>query len=205
MYIEIFTKAINNVWPMLFIFSVILILMRIAYLYTHRDRMVLYEEVLKLIFILYILLLYYVVTFQDANYNTSNFVPFREIFRYKLLSAGFFKNILGNIILFIPFGMYITYYLETKKIYMPIIITFITSVTIEFAQYKIGRTADVDDIILNVVGGIFGYILYKIVHAIGGKLPRSFRSQSFLNLITMVLIVATILYLSGFKFWGIIK
>lgn len=205
MYVDIFLKTVNNIWPMLLIFSVILILMRIAYLYTHRDKMVLYEEVLKLIFILYILLLYYVVTFQDANYNTSNFVPFREIFRYKLLSAGFFKNILGNIILFVPFGMYITYYLETKKIYLPIIITFLTSITIEFAQYKIGRTADVDDIILNLVGGILGYILYKIIHAISSKMPRYFRSQTFLNFITILIMAILLLYISGFKFWGIIK
>ncbi|HOZ54192.1 MAG TPA: VanZ family protein [Bacilli bacterium] len=205
MYIEMFNKAISSVWPMLFIFSVILILMRIAYLYTHRDKMVLYEEVLKLVFILYILLLYYVVTFQDVNYNTSNFVPFKEIFRYKLLSTGFFKNILGNVILFIPFGMYITYYLETKKIYLPIIITVLTSITIEFAQYKIGRTADVDDVILNIIGGILGYILYKIIHSISNRLPRSFRSQTFLNFITIILIAVITLYLSGFKFWGIIK
>ncbi len=205
MYLSVFLKAINSVWPMIFIFSVILVLIRIAYLFTHREKMVLYEEMLKLVFILYILLLYYVVTFQDINYNTSNLVPFKEIFRYKLFSIGFFKNILGNIILFIPFGMFVTYYIESKKLFLPLIITFFTSVAIEFSQYKIGRTADIDDIILNVIGGLLGYIIYKLLSSFGKRMPRSFKSPLLYNFITIIIVTIVILYFAGFKFWGLIK
>ena len=35
---------------------------------------------------------------------------------------------------------------------------------IEFEQYFIGRSADIDDFILNVFGALCGYLLYKIAN-----------------------------------------
>ena len=41
--------------------------------------------------------------------------------------------------------------------------TLIVSIIIELIQLKIGRAFDVDDIILNIAGGLLGYFLYRIV------------------------------------------
>lgn len=119
MVADIFLKLIREIWPMLFIFTIILVSIRITYLFYNKKQFILYKELLMLCFIMYVLLLYYIVTFQDNNYGVNNFVPFREIFRYNIKSKLFFKNVVGNVLLFVPFGLFVSYYVETKKIYQP--------------------------------------------------------------------------------------
>ena len=104
MFFSMFLKALSDIWPMIFIFTIILISVRILYFVINKKSFVFHKELLMLCFIVYILLLYYTVTFQDNNYGTNNFVPFKEIFRYNITSRLFIRNVLGNILLFIPFG-----------------------------------------------------------------------------------------------------
>ena len=41
---------------------------------------------------------------------------------------------------------------------------FSTSISIEILQYILGvGVSDIDDVLLNVIGGIWGYYLYKIL------------------------------------------
>ena len=201
MFTSIFLNLIHNIWPMLFIFTVIIVGVRLAYLIYNKENFVFYKELLMLCFILYILLLYYIVTFQDNNYGTNNFVPFKEIFRYSVSSKFFFKNVLGNILLFAPFGIFVTYYTKAEKIYVPVTLSIIVSIAIEFAQSKIGRTVDIDDIILNVIGGIIGYLIYKFGKKLTSKLPAFMKSELFLDILFLSIIV-TIIYLSfKFNFW----
>ena len=101
-----------DIWPMVLIITVIISSLRIAYLLNNNKKFCLHKEVLSLIFVIYILCLYHVVTFQDINYGVNNFIPFREIFRYTIGSSKFIKNIIGNIALFIPFGFFTSYYLR---------------------------------------------------------------------------------------------
>ena len=96
--------------------------------------------------------LFYIVTFQDVSWSGSNFIPFKEMFRYEIGSKSFIKNILGNVLLFIPYGIAIAYYVKTKKIRYSIILGLILSLTIEITQFSVGRVFDVDDIILNLIG-----------------------------------------------------
>ena len=94
MVIQIFGGA----WPMIVIFTIILSSIRITYLIVKKQKLVLYKELTYLLFVIYILSLFYIVTFQDDNYGMSNFVPFREMLRYKIGSKLFFRNIVGNIL-----------------------------------------------------------------------------------------------------------
>jgi glycopeptide antibiotics resistance protein len=59
----------------------------------------------------------------------------------------------------------------------------------------IGRVFDIDDIILNVIGGLIGYLIYTLINSIGDRLPKIFRSNWFLNLISILLLGAFILYI----------
>ena len=99
-------NILANIWPMILIITVILSSLRIAYLFKNKEKFVLYQEILKLGFVIYVISLFYVVTFQDVSWSTSNFVPFKEMFRYKLFSNMFFKNVVGNLIMFMPFGYF---------------------------------------------------------------------------------------------------
>lgn len=148
------TGVLPDVWPVIIIITVISCSLRIGYLIKNKADFCFYKELFTLVFILYVMCLFEVVTLQDNNYGLSNFIPFKEIFRYQIGSRLFIKNIVGNILLFLPYGYFASYYLNNKKLWPTALLTIIVSFTIETVQLKIGRTFDVDDIILNTCGEI---------------------------------------------------
>lgn len=195
--IDIFYEA----WPMILICTVILTATRLFYLILNKKQFVLYKELLSLGFIIYIMALFYVVTFQDVSWSTSNFIPFKEMFRYELGTRLFYKNVLGNTLMFIPFGFFISYFLKNIKIRYTIIITLIASLTIEFTQLAIGRVFDIDDIVLNIIGGTLGALLYILLYKIKDKLPDFLKKEIFYNIAVILAIVLIILYL--FNVFGV--
>ena len=201
MFTDIFLQLVHSVWPMLFIFTIIIVSLRLVYIFNNKENFVLHKELLMLCFIIYILLLYYIVTFQDNNYGTNNFVPFREIFRYDVNSRLFLKNVIGNVLLFVPFGIFVTYYVKNDKVYQTLFLSILVSCSIEFAQSVIGRTADIDDVILNTIGGIIGYIIFKFGGKLVDKLPRFMKSQVFLDVLCLVIILFIIYLAFRFNFW----
>ncbi len=185
--------VINFTWPMVFISAIIMISFRLCYLTENNIKIVPYKELGMLIFGIYILCLFQVVTFQDtADWATNNFIPFHEILRYQSTSRLFFKNVLGNMIMFFPFGLFTSYYLKSENIKLPILLTLIASLSIEFVQLAIGRVFDVDDIILNLLGGIAGYLIYRLLKGIGSKLPKFCRKEWFLNVLSILVLITLI-------------
>lgn len=191
---DVFHDILPEIWPMIVIITVILVSLRLASIFSGSKKVVIYRELLMLLFVIYILCLFHIVTFQDINYGTNNFIPFKEIFRYEIGSAKFIKNIVGNIIMFIPYGFFASYFLKNKKFGTIGILAIIVSLTIEIVQLNIGRVFDIDDVILNVEGALVGYILYVGLDSISSKLPKFFRSDAFLNLLVIVIIIAMIIY-----------
>lgn len=198
-------NAFSEQWPMIVIFTVSIVTVRIMYLIVHKEKFMLYKELFYLCTILYAMLLFYVVTFQDVNYGTNNFIPFKEILRYEIGSGSFVKNILGNIILFIPFGLFVSYILKTRKKLPIIFVTLIISTVIEFTQMQIGRTFDIDDIFLNLVGGFIGYLIYDVFKMIGSHLPDFFRGVLFKNILTILIFIITIIIYINSDLWGILR
>ena len=202
---ETIQNAFNEQWPMILIFTVSIVTIRIIYLIVHKEKFILYRELFYLCAVLYAMLLFYVVTFQDVNYGTNNFIPFKEILRYEFGSGSFVKNILGNIILFIPFGLFVSYILKTRKKIPILFITLVISTVIEFTQMQIGRTFDIDDIMLNLVGGFIGYLIYVVFKSVEGKLPDFFKGVLFKNLLTLAICIITILIYINSDLWGILR
>lgn len=185
--------VVDFTWPMILISMVIMISFRVCYLIKNKQKIVLYEELLMLSFIIYILCLFQVVTFQDdVSWSTNNFIPFKEILRYNITSRLFFKNVLGNMLMFLPFGFFTSYYLKVEKIHMPLILILIASISIEIVQMCIGRVFDVDDIILNIIGGLSGYCIYSFLRIIGERLPKIFRTEWFLNIVAIIILICLI-------------
>ena len=191
------TKSIQGVidmtWPMVFISVVIVISLRLTYLIKKKEHFALYKELLMLSFIIYVLCLFQVVTFQDdVSWSTNNFIPFREMFRYEFGSRLFIKNVLGNITLFLPFGLFTSYYLNIKKWPLIVFLTLVASTSIEVVQMMIGRVFDIDDIILNLLGGLLGYYIMVILRKIGDFLPNFMKSEVFLNIISAIILIGII-------------
>lgn len=132
------------------------ILVRIKY----KKKIEFNKEFALVLFIIYLLILFFIVTYPVNEYGYNNYNLFRELLRYKIGSNGFINNIIGNILLFIPFGMFLRYYFKLKIISL-IFITILYSLSIEVTQILINRVFDIDDIILNLIGAIIGYFFSK--------------------------------------------
>lgn len=198
-------NALNDNFSMIFIFSVVIVALRLMYIHVHKEKFVLYKETFMFAFLLYALLLFYVVTFQDVNYGTNNFIPFKEILRYEVGSKVFIKNIVGNIILFIPFGFFVAHLMKSKKLYPTLVVSMITSIVIEYTQLKIGRTFDIDDIILNIAGGFLGYLIYIIIDTLEDHMPQVLKTETFKNIITIIIVLLLIFVYTNFSLWGILR
>ena len=203
MITSMFQKVMNNIWPMLVVFIVAIALIRFFYLQTHRERFCLHKELSYLFAIIYIWLLFEILTMTELNSTGGmNLVPFSEILRYKVGTKMFNYNVLGNIIIFLPFGYLVGEYVNPKKIWPILITTFVTSLAIEFVQLQIGRSFDIDDILLNVVGGLLGYLIYIGLSAISRHLPDFFKSDLFYNILRILVILLFGIYIFGY--WGVI-
>ncbi len=189
--------VIIDTWPSLAVLLSIVIIMRLTIFFKgERRRAVIHEEIFNLFFITYLLILFRLVTSQDISaYNSTNLMPFREILRYDIGTTGFYKQVVGNILLFIPFGYFVTAYCNIKNLGTITVVTMLSSFVIELVQHFIGRSFDVDDIILNVVGGILGFLIYISLNAIRTHMPKILRHDWFLNLLSIIVLVLSVLYL----------
>lgn len=160
----------------------------------NKQKFIFYKEMIMLAFVIYILCLFHVVTFQDVSWSTSNFIPFKEMFRYEIGSNLFFRNVIGNMIMFMPYGFFISYYLKLEKTRSAFLLISIASTTIEITQLAIGRVFDIDDIILNVIGGLIGFLAFKFSNSVVDKLPKFLKKTIVYNIIMVIVLIVIVLY-----------
>ena len=126
--------------------------------------------------LLYLTALCYGLFFAESfgrtrTHSSYNIIPFYEIRRYlgHIETMGWqivLLNLAGNVVVFIPFGFLIPSMWPKNDKRHPIGLIFLTvlfSVSIEILQYLTAvGSADVDDVILNALGGFIGYLLYSL-------------------------------------------
>lgn len=194
--------TLSNTWPMLTLFIAIVVIIRISRKIINHENFIFYKELYNLLFVIYLLLLYYLLLSTDNASSGLNLTPFKEITRYPLFSLQFVFNVIGNIALFLPFGFFISDFIKAKKTHQILIISTLISLTAELIQFKIGRAFDIDDIILNVVGAVLGFMLYKGLRSIKRKLPSILKNNIFYNLLAIIVLVVMVLLFGNI--WGII-
>ncbi len=105
--------------------------------------------------------------FQGAT-RAINLIPFGSIRNYVLSDSAniqrfAFGNVVGNILAFVPLGAYLPLFRRDKRIARNLLPIFIASLLIEIIQGLFGiGTADIDDVILNCLGGLLGIWGYRI-------------------------------------------
>ena len=77
---------------------------------------------------------------------------------------------------------------------MTFIINLIISILIEGMLYYLGRGFNIDIVILNIIGGFIGYLIYIGLMAIKGRLPKPLKSDTFINIILILLIILIVLF-----------
>ena len=195
---ETLSHAVKDVlvgtWPMIALSCVVLITIRLTYLIKNKQKFSIGNEMMMLTFIVYVLCLFQIVTSQDVSgVHGINVTLFKELTRYQIGSKLFYRNIIGNIIMFVPFGFFTSYYLKLDKKRIIFYLTLIVSVVIELIQLKIGRAFDVDDIILNVIGSMLGYYLYRLIDRIFGDLSDTIKGTFIVISILVGIVILAIL------------
>lgn len=127
-----------------------------------------------LLFVVYAVILSYLLFFSSAYGRTSetgyryNLKPFLEIKRALLNveAVGWhyvILNIGGNILAFMPAGFLIPAMAAKKQnVFTTGVFVFFLSFLAETIQLCTKTGAfDVDDLILNTLGGVLGYVIYK--------------------------------------------
>jgi len=131
----------------------------------------------------YIVLLVYMCFFAEmfgrtyiSSYYRYNLVPFKEIKRFTTHYAEIgirtvLINIAGNVVAFMPLGFLLPLIAGKRlKFWAVTLISFGLSLGIELTQLvtRVG-CCDVDDLILNTLGGAAGYVCYVIFRKIRKK------------------------------------
>lgn len=95
--------------------------------------------------------------------------PFSTL-RDQLSTAGTVNSqvqLLGNTLLFVPWGFFLPLLWQRYRGFFKIAgMCLLLTCCIEFTQLFIDRTVDVDDVILNFAGSMFGSGIWWIVHRI---------------------------------------
>lgn len=137
------------------------------------------------IFIIYLLFLMKIVLFKYTGlvdvvkgiatgnlngFRSINLIPLSSIIEFAkiILEGNFtrgFNNIIGNIFVFAPLGYFLPLlFNKCKRINTVILVGFIISFLFETCQYLLYLgSADIDDIILNLVGTVIGFAFYQII------------------------------------------
>jgi len=129
-------------------------------------------------FVLYISLLIYLVLFSaefgrvavSRNYNLKPFSTISMYFKHRknVGELNFIINIYGNILAFIPLGYFIFRFQKRHLLRSGFFIPLIVSGLIEISQYLLSvGSLDVDDLILNTLGGFVMYMLLWILFKLG--------------------------------------
>ena len=90
-----------------------------------------------------------------------NLTAFKTMKIYK----PFDKQIVGNVVMLLPLGMFIPLMFSRVRKFIPVVVLcFLTSVMIELMQLITSyRSTDVDDVILNTAGACIGFLIYKLL------------------------------------------
>lgn len=139
-------------------------------------RVSILKSVVTVIFIMYIAALLKIILFKNISLiqifgkykkmRSVNLIPFKSIFESSEVSKrmGIFwsiANVFGNLIVFIPFGYLVPMmWKKAMKFKNILMLSAGLSLFFETFQYITGTgSSDIDDIMLNTMGAIIGYIL----------------------------------------------
>lgn len=110
--------------------------------------------------------------FSEYVRQNTNFIPFFSFYVLyttpyisSLVLVPFFKNLIGNLVLFLPWGIMLPLlgkrFKSAKSFFL---LTACVIIAVELLQlvFKVG-ICDVEDFILNMLGAAIGYIITRIL------------------------------------------
>ena len=162
-----------------------------------------------ILFCIYILLLIWIVLFKCNIYLsiTNGYFEFKtltlkERFDYYLIpfidyfnndsTQTFikFKDGILNVFVFIPLGLYLSFFIKNNKFIKVIFYTFLISLLFEIIQlFSLLGSFQTEDLILNTFSGLLGYIIYKIIYK-----EKNIKVLNILSLICIIILTPILIY-----------
>ena len=119
--------------------------------------------------------LYFIVPFED--YFTDNV-------DFNLMK---WKDGALNLLLFVPVGLYLSFFIKTKKFLKTMSISLITIIAIEVIQlYTLLGSLQTEDLIINLVGTLLGYLLCRLIY----KKENGVIRLTVLNILSIITLIA---------------
>ena len=162
-----------------------------------------------ILFCIYILLLIWIVLFKCNIYLsiTNGYFEFKtltlkERFDYYLIPfIDYFNNDstqtfiklkdgILNVFVFIPLGLYLSFFIKNNKFIKVIFYTFLISLLFEIIQlFSLLGSFQTEDLILNLFSGLLGYIIYKIIYK-----EKNIKVLNILSLICIIILTPILIY-----------
>ncbi len=167
-----FNHYIVKILPVIVLFSLVLYLP--VYFLNNKKygakpflrHLSIYALIGILLSVLYTTILLY---WPDITFNSEyhlNLMPF--VWASETYSMGFNRMIgqlLLNIVMTIPLGFILpVVFKNLRKWWETVICVMVIFLCVETFQYFTGRSADVDDIIMNTIGGIVGFVIFALLN-----------------------------------------
>lgn len=140
----------------------------------------------QLLFFGYMALLTYLLFFAEAAGRKTgyteyhyNFIPFDTMRRYLVYGGTVGRNavlinLLGNVLAFLPFGFFLpVIFQKCRRLWITVLLTALFSMTVEVIQLvTMVGSCDIDDLILNTLGGLLGYLLFLGYVRVRGRITE---------------------------------
>jgi glycopeptide antibiotics resistance protein len=113
----------------------------------------------------------YNIALFKKSYAHANFIPIKTLYYYLSMNEPAevaTENIAGNILIFLPYGFLLALAFEKLRSWKRLLLAvFLSSLFFELTQllFYLGNF-DVDDILLNSLGGLLGYCCFLPIHQI---------------------------------------
>lgn len=123
-----------------------------------------------------------------THIDAVNLLPFhgiRENLEYGRKPISW--DMLDNMVMFVPIGIIYCYYQKNFSVYKAMALSFSTTLLIECAQFVLKTgVVDIDDLIINTLGGLIGILLYAILRELSKRMKNT-EIHEIINIIATML------------------
>lgn len=159
------------------------------------------KRLTKMLFVIYLLILVWVVLFKfDIPFSNMGTMQSVNLEPYaaptRLNGEVLYSEMLLNVMIFIPLGIYLEAIFRKWPLIPKVLIVLFVSVSFEILQYIFAMGAsDITDVIHNVLGGLIGLLLVKLLPK---KKGSSYRFLNSLAIVTTVIVLVGLVILRVF-------
>jgi len=154
------------------------------------------------LFAIYFLAVIWIILFKMGfslhsfgSHRAINLIPFGAM--AQINDSNNFNEVINNVIIFIPFGIYLCMLKQEWSFIKKVAPIFLTSLVLEIFQYifAIGAT-DITDLLANTLGGIIGIGIFTIF-------TKIFRDNTYKIVLSLALLATVIMVVFlSFLLWS---